>query len=95
MQGTDSPSKEGVTLPTVPEGPCSKSELTELVSKLVGVKHMKSTSFHPQTDGQTERMNRVLEEMLRHYVNPARTDWDKYLTAAEFAVNNSWHESTK
>lgn len=54
-----------------------------------------STAYHPQTDGQTERMNRVLEEMLRHYIDPTQTDWDTHLAAAEFAVNNSYHEGTK
>lgn len=46
------------------------------------------TTYHPQTDGQTERMNRVLEEMLRHFVGPDQDDWDKYLSHCEFAVNN-------
>jgi hypothetical protein len=49
-----------------------------------------STSFHPQTDGQTERLNRVLEDMLRHYVSPSQDDWDEYLSMVEFAYNNSW-----
>jgi hypothetical protein len=40
-------------------------------------------------------MNRVLEEMLRHYVRPDHADWDKHLEAAEFAVNNSWQESIR
>jgi hypothetical protein len=47
-----------------------------------------STAYHPQTDGQTEKMNRVLEEMLRHFVGPDQDDWDKYLSHFEFAVNN-------
>ena len=49
-----------------------------------------STAFHPQTDGQTERVNRSLEDMLRHYVNPMLNDWDDHLDAVEFAVNNAW-----
>ncbi len=52
-----------------------------------------STAFHPQTDGQTERTNRILEDMLRHYVNPAQDDWDKHLATAQFAYNNAWQES--
>ena len=53
-----------------------------------------STSFHPQTDGQTERANRTLEDMLRAYVNDKHNDWDLHLPTAEFAVNNSIHAST-
>ena len=54
-----------------------------------------STAFHPQTDGQTERVNRILEDMLRHYVNPMLNDWDDHLDAVEFAVNNAWQESVQ
>ena len=67
------------------------SELT----KLLGTGQSFSTAFHPQTDGQTERMNRVLEDMLRHYVSPYHDDWDKLLPAAEFAINNAWQESVQ
>ena len=38
------------------------------------------------TDGQTERMNRVLEDMLRHDVSPNQTDWDKHLPMVEFST---------
>jgi hypothetical protein len=54
-----------------------------------------SSSFHPQTDGQTERVNRVLEDVLRHFVSPTKNDWDKLLPAAEFALNSAQHESTQ
>jgi transposase InsO family protein len=60
-----------------------------------GIVRKLSSSFHPQTDGSTERVNRVLEDMLRHYVSPSLTDWDKLLTLVEFAINNSYHESIK
>lgn len=53
-----------------------------------------STAFHPQTDGQTERTNRTLEEMLRSYVNTHHNDWDKHLPMLEFAYNNSVNAST-
>ena len=65
------------------------------VCKLLDIKQAMSTSFHPQTDGQTERANRTLEDMLRHYINPSQNDWDQHLAAIEFAINNSWQESTK
>lgn len=53
-----------------------------------------STAYHPQTDGQTERANRTLEEVLRAYVNFKQDDWDERLSAVELAVNNSVHAST-
>jgi hypothetical protein len=54
-----------------------------------------STAFHLETDGQTERANRTLIDMLRHYVSPLHDDWDEHLTATEFAANNAWQESIR
>jgi hypothetical protein len=62
--------------------------------KCLGTQLTMSTAFHPQTDGQTERANRTLEEMLRAYVNFRQDDWDKHLVAAEIAFNSSKHAST-
>lgn len=53
-----------------------------------------STAYHPQTDGQSERTNRLLEECLRHFINPRQDDWDEYLDLAEFANNDSVQLST-
>ena len=53
-----------------------------------------STAYHPQTDGQTERANRTLEEMLRSRVNFGQDDWDQHLAAAELAINSSVQAST-
>ena len=61
---------------------------------MLGIKQAMST-FHPQTDGQTERSNRRVEDMLQHYIDPSQTDWDQHLPAVEFAINNSWKESIK
>jgi hypothetical protein len=69
------------------------SDLFREISKLLGVRQAMSTAFHPQTDGQTERVNRVVEEMLRHFVNPRLDDWDTYLAMVEFAINNPYQES--
>jgi hypothetical protein len=60
----------------------------------MGMKRSLSTAFHPMSDGQTERMNRVLEEMLRHYISPTCDDWDEHLPMAEFAINSAVNCST-
>src|SRR5262249_31229798 len=57
--------------------------------KQLGTKLAMSTTFHPQTDAQTERTNRTLEDMLRAYTNYRQDDWDQHLTAAEFACNSA------
>ena len=53
-----------------------------------------STSFHPQSDGQTERQNRTLEESLRAYTDYKQDDWDIHLPMLELAHNNQIQEST-
>ncbi|KAJ9523469.1 hypothetical protein QJQ45_007166 [Haematococcus lacustris] len=63
------------------------------VRKLIGVDPAFSTAYHPQSDGQTERTNQIVEEMLRHYILPTQEDWPRHLAFAEFAINNSWQES--
>ncbi|OWZ05517.1 LOW QUALITY PROTEIN: Retrotransposon protein [Phytophthora megakarya] len=55
--------------------------------------HQLSSAFSPQTDGQTERANRFVEDYLRGVVNPAQNDWDEYLHLAEFAYNRRVHSS--
>lgn len=71
------------------------SHLFQEVCRLLHCKQAMSTAFHPETDGQTERTNRVVEEVLRHYVSPRQDDWDKWLFAVEFAINNAYNEATQ
>jgi len=54
-----------------------------------------STAFHPQTDGQSERTNDILEQYLRAYINYQQDDWSGYLPLAEFAYNNGYQETIK
>ena len=61
---------------------------------LLGIKANRSSAFHPQTDGQTERMNSVLEQYLRMYVDYQQSDWASLLPMAEFSYNNSQHSAT-
>jgi hypothetical protein len=54
-----------------------------------------STSFHPQTDGQTERQNQTMEQYLRAYSSYEQDNWVDLLPLAQFAYNNSMHASTR
>ena len=62
---------------------------------MLGIKTKLSTAFHPQTDGQTERMNQELEQYLRFFIEHRQKDWLEWLAMAEFAVNNKVHTATK
>jgi hypothetical protein len=62
--------------------------------KQLGTRLAMSTAYHPQTDGQTERANRTIEDILRAYVNHKQNDWDELLPLVEFAYNNSKQAST-
>ncbi len=64
------------------------------LQRLLGTKLRMSTAFHPETDGQTERANRVLHEVLRHVVDASQSNWDEMLAGAELAMNTSVRSST-
>jgi transposase InsO family protein len=59
------------------------------------IKRRMSTAFHPQTDGQTEILNRILENYLRAYTSLEQMNWTKLLRSAEFTYNNSLSSTTK
>lgn len=61
----------------------------------LGISVLLSTSHHPETDGQTERTNQVLEQFLRIYSNYHQNNWAEMLPLAEFSFNNSVNASTK
>jgi hypothetical protein len=54
-----------------------------------------SSAYHLQTDGQTKRVNQILENMLRASALKDKKSWDKCLPYAEFSYNNSYQESLK
>jgi transposase InsO family protein len=67
---------------------------TSLIAQL-GINHKLSTAYHPQTDGQTERLNQTLEQYLRNYIGFQQDDWVKLLPLVQFAYNSSLYTSTK
>ena len=76
-------------------GPQFVAELTKELNKMLGIKTKLSTAFHPQTDGQTERMNQEVEQYLRFFIEHRQKDWPEWLAMAEFAINNKVHMATK
>ncbi|GIL67388.1 hypothetical protein Vafri_20737, partial [Volvox africanus] len=70
-----------------------RSKFWEALCKLVGMRVNLSTAYHPQSDGQTERTNRTLGDMLRNFAGRTPLVWDTFLTAAEFALNNAVNRS--
>ena len=76
-------------------GPQFVADFTRELYRLLGIELATSTAYHPQTDGQTERVNQELEQFLRLFVNERQDDWDELLPLGEFAYNNHVHSSTQ
>lgn len=76
-------------------GPQFAAELTTELYKLIGVTPARSTPYHPQTDGQTERVNQEMEQFIRLFVSERQDDWSELLSQAEFAYNNHVHSATQ
>ena len=76
-------------------GPQFAVELMKELNRMLGIKTKLLTAFHPQTDGQTERMNQELEQYLRFFIEHRQKDWPEWLAAVEFAINNKVHMATK
>jgi hypothetical protein len=75
-------------------GPQFVSNFIKELYKKLGIEANPSTAYHPQTDGQTERVNQELEEYLRIYVNEKQNNWVDWLPIAQFCHNNRQHSST-
>jgi transposase InsO family protein len=69
------------------------SHYWQKIHESLGTKLNFSTAYHPQTDGQTKRINQILEDMLRACALQYGTSWDKSLPYAEFSYNNSYQKS--
>ena len=71
------------------------SDFWGFLCKRLGITIQLSTAWHPETDGQTERINSVMEQYLRAFVNYLQDDWLDWLPLAEFVGNNTESETTK
>jgi len=65
------------------------------LNRMLGIESKLSMVFHPQTDGQTERINQELEQYLRMFIDHRQEQWPDWLGTAEFAYNNKVYSSTK
>jgi len=76
-------------------GPQFIAELMQELNEMLGIKSKLSTAFHPQTDGQMERVNQELKQYLRMFINHRQEQWPEWLGTAEFAYNNKAYSSTR
>ena len=75
-------------------GPQFVARFFQSVCRILGVRNVFTTAYHPETNGQTERYNRSLLAMLRHYVSEHQDDWDYFTPTLTFAYNMTVHRST-
>ncbi|KAG0154445.1 hypothetical protein PDIDSM_13 [Penicillium digitatum] len=76
-------------------GPQFVAQFWKHLTKRLRITNLLSTAYHPETDGQTERANAVLEQYLRAYVSYLQDDWSEWLLLAEFTANSHYSESTR
>jgi len=70
-------------------GPQFASGFMRELNKILGIDTKLSTAYHPQTDGQTERMNQKLEQYLRMFMDYRQTNWPEWLAIAKLSYNNN------
>jgi hypothetical protein len=75
-------------------GPIFNSQFWREFTSGLGIKCNFSTAFHPQSDGQTERVNQTLEQYLRMFCSYEQDNWATLLSTAEFTYNNTDQSST-
>ena len=75
--------------------PCFTSRFWHSLQKTIGTKLSFNTVFHPQIDGQSERVIQVLEDLLRTYTLDLKGNWDDYLPFVEFSYNNRFQANIR
>ena len=76
------------------QGANFESNLMHELCDLMGIAKTRTSAYHPQCDGQVERQNRTLQDMLSKFVSNHADDWDQWLDPVVFAYNTSRHDST-
>lgn len=76
-------------------GTAFTAELTQQILRLSHTVHRKTTAYHPQTNGLTERLNKTLADMLAMYVDVGHKTWDEVLPYVTFAYNTAPQETTQ
>ena len=76
-------------------GPEFTTRFWECLHEQIGTHLVQSSAYHPQTAGQTECVNQILEDMLRACALSSKGSWVKWLPLAKFSYNNSYQESIK
>jgi len=77
------------------KGPQFAAGLMWELNEMLGIKSKLLTVFHPQIDGQTERVNQELEQYLRMFIDHRQEQWPEWLGTAEFTYNNKAYSSTQ
>jgi hypothetical protein len=70
------------------------SEVFKNTCKMLRIKKLQTTPFHPESNGSLERSHRVLKEYLRQYIKEDQSNWDEWVPYAAYAYNTSTHTST-
>jgi hypothetical protein len=76
-------------------GPQFTARFWECLHQNLGTHLIRNSAYHPQTSGQTERVNQILEDMLRACLISCKGSWEDWLPLAEFSYNNNYQESIK
>ena len=77
------------------QGPQFAAEFMQELNTILGIQTKLSTAYHPQTNGQTERLNQDVKQYLRLFVSQRQNDWPEWITCAKFTYNNKVHSATK
>ncbi|CAF0900533.1 unnamed protein product [Brachionus calyciflorus] len=77
------------------QGTQFQSKLLDLIYEYLDVKKLKTTPFHPQCDGQSERSVQTVKTMIKSYIDEEQLTWDENLPKYAYAYNSSEHEATK